>query len=424
MTRDDYRPRIYDDRLRALLSVFGGVLVEGPKWCGKTWTSQNACASELLLADPEGGYATRRLVQADVGAALSGNSPRMIDEWQEVPEVWDAVRFEIDRAGKRGMFILTGSSTPSRKSTIHSGTGRIARLRMGPMTLFESGASRGEVPFACLAGDMALPRAENPLRLEDIAGLCVRGGWPANISVEPGLSHEVPLQYIDSLVNEDAIRYDGVGRDPAKMRLLLRSLARNNQTIVSKRTLLADIGQISEPTLNSYLDALRGLFVLNNIPAWSPNVRSRSRLRTGEKVRLVDPSLAAAALRIGAKKLSADLETLGFLFECLVARDIMSYAEVSSAMVYHYREASNQGRGDLEVDLVIESADDDYSLVEVKLGAGQIDDAERTLIKAAGKLCAAGAKPPRNLAIVCGTVPFAYTTEQGVKVVPIGCLGA
>jgi predicted AAA+ superfamily ATPase len=422
--KKNYIPRIYDARLDALLSLFGGVLVEGPKWCGKTWTSWNASKSELFIADPKDNYATRELVRADVSAALTGERPRLIDEWQEIPEIWDAARFEIDRAGKRGMFVLTGSSNPPKEKTIHSGTGRIARLRMSPMTLFEAGVSRGEIPFASLAGDLPLKRAKNPLALRDLAELCVRGGWPANIKTRGELFRELPLQYIQSLVNEDMNRYDDIERDPYKMDLLLRSLARNNQALVTKKTLLADVGQMSEPTLNSYLNVLKNLFILHSIPAWSPNVRSRIRMRTNEKVRFVDPSLAIASLRLSAERLMSDMKTFGFMFENLVTRDILAYAQITNAKIFHYREAANQGRKELEVDVVIELSDDEYCLVEIKLGANQIEEAESALLRVSEKLVNGGAKAPKSTAIVCGTVPYAYTTESGVKVVPAGCLGA
>jgi predicted AAA+ superfamily ATPase len=291
------------------------------------------------------------------------------------------------------------------------------------MTLSEAGVSAGEIPFNCLVSDQPLPRAENPLSLRDLAVLCVRGGWPGNRDTPGDLAHELPRQYVGSLVNEDVSRYDDVARDPVKMDLLLRSLARNNQTLVSNKTLLADTGQLSEPTLLSYLNVLKNLFVLRNIPAWSPAVRSRSRLRTAEKVRFVDPSLALAALRIGSARLMADWEAFGLMFECLASRDIMAFAEVTGAKVFHYREAANQGRKEREVDLIVETSDNEYSLLEVKLNAAQIDEAEQSLVEVAAKLVTSGAAPPQTLAIICGTVPYAYTTKQGVKVIPLGCLG-
>ncbi|GHU65697.1 hypothetical protein AGMMS49983_13840 [Clostridia bacterium] len=291
------------------------------------------------------------------------------------------------------------------------------------MTLHETGASNGEVSFARVISEAPCPRAENPLTLLNIAEHCVGGGWPTNINTPKDFLHELPLQYIRSLLNEDISRYDDVERDPVKMEFLLRSLARNNQTLVSKKTLLADIGQMSEPTLNSYINVLKNLFILNNIPAWSPNVRSRSRLRTNEKVRFVDPSLAIASLSLSVSKLMGDPETFGFMFENMVSRDILAYAEVINAKVFHYREAMNQDRKELEVDLVVETSSDDYCLIEVKLGAAQIDEAESSLLRVSEKLAAGGAKPPRAMMIICGTVPYAYTMKSGIKVVPIGCLG-
>lgn len=422
--KETYIHRIYDSRLSTLLSLFGGVLVEGPKWCGKTWTSQNACKSEMFIADPRDNYITKKLVKADVYATLSGKYPRLIDEWQEVPEIWDAIRFEIDQAGKNGMFVLTSSSNPPKDKTIHSGTGRIARMKMSPMTLHEAGVSNGEISFESIISDAAITRSENPLTLQRIAELCVGGGWPTNINAPKGFLQELPLQYIRSLVNEDISRYDDVERDPVKMELVLRSLARNNQTLVSNKTLLADIGQISEPTLNSYINVLKNLFILNNIPAWSPNVRSRSRLRTSEKVSFVDPSLAVASLSSNEAKLMNDPEAFGFMFENMVSRDILAYAEIINAKVFHYREAANQGRKELEVDLIVETSSDEYTLIEVKLGASQIDEAESALLRVSEKLVAGGAEIPKSKVIISGTVPYAYTTEHGVKVVPIGCLGS
>jgi predicted AAA+ superfamily ATPase len=291
------------------------------------------------------------------------------------------------------------------------------------MTLFEAGVSRGEIPFADLLNGLPLGRAENPLSLKDIALQCLKGGWPDSVTTADEFAHELPVQYVESLVNEDVSRYDNVERDPVKMSLLLRSLARNNQTLVSKKTLLADIGQMSESTLNSYINVLKNLFVLQSIPAWSPRIRSRSRLRTQEKLRFVDPSLALASLRMNTGRLLNDLETFGLMFECLVARDILAYAEVLGAKVFHYREAANQARKELEVDLVVELADDEYCLIEVKLGAGHIDEAEEALLSVSEKLTEGGVAPPRSMIIICGTVPFAYTTERGILVVPAGCLG-
>jgi predicted AAA+ superfamily ATPase len=419
---NEYGNRIIDEQLNELLRIFGAVVIEGSKGCGKTWAARNASNSEIMIADPDNAFAVRELAQRDPAPLLEGEYPRMIDEWQEAPSIWDAVRYKVDAIGKKGLYILTGSSVPPIGKTIHSGTGRIARLQMRPMTLSEFGDSSKEISFRELVMTDLQPRGENPLNLEKIIDICIRGGWPGALNLPYEEALQIPKQYIQSIANSDISRYDDVDRNSLQTKRLLRSLARNEQTLVSNKTLLADVGNISENTLMSYKNVLEKLFVLENIPPFSPNIRSKSRLRVAEKTRFVDPSLAIAALRLTKEKLLYDLNTFGFMFESMCTRDILSYCIPFRAEVTHYREASNGKNNPNEVDIVLELDNEEYALVEIKLGATQIADAEKSLLHISQKLVSKGAEPPKSMIIICGTVPFAHTLPSGIKVVPIGCL--
>ena len=418
----EYLPRIVDKKVIRYLNIFGAILVQGPKWCGKSTTCAKHSQSQFYIADPEGNFQNRTLAETNPKIVLEGNTPRLIDEWQDAPMIWDAVKFSVDKLGTNGNYILTGSSTPPKHSTFHSGVGRIGKIQMRPMTLSESCNSTNEVSFAGLFEKEEI-HGVNKLGLKEIADLCVRGGWPGNLQTKQDDQIIIPKQYIDSLAGDDMTKYDGITRNSITAKKLLASVARNNQTLVTKRTLMADTG-VSEPTFDNYFNVLTNLFVFENIPAWSPNIRSGVRLRSAEKTRFVDPSLAIAALNLTPGSMINDIKTFGFMFENLCSRDILTYAEIMGAQVYHYHEASRENSSQCEIDLIVELADGEWGGFEIKLGANQIDEAEKNLLKISKKLQDNGAKPPKCLAVISGLSHYAYETPNGVKIVPIGCLSA
>ena len=430
LTKKGYLPRIADAKIEQLMASFGAICVEGPKWCGKTWTTLNHAESVYYVADPALNYQNRQLASIDPSRALSGKEPHAIDEWQEIPGIWDAVRFEVDQQQNRGRFILTGSIMPPKQATAHSGVGRIARLRMRPMTLYESGHTSDEVSFSRLVfGDSFPPRStlcQIETSIDEIANFTSRGGWPDTRGLSLNAALELPRQYISETANTDMSLVDGIPRDPLKVGALLRSLARNNQTMVRNSTLAKDIGlyaeagiSVSAPTVQSYLDALGRLYVIEEIPVWNPNMRSSKRIKTAPKRHFVDPSLAVAALGATPEKLISDLNTFGFLFETLVARDIKVYAEALGAMTYHYNDDSG-----LKVDLVVEMQDGSWSAFEVKLGASQADEAAASLIRLKSKMLKSGVKAPNCLAVICGVSRFGYVRDDSVVVLPITALKA
>lgn len=422
LTQEGYLPRLVDARVSGLLRSFGAVCVEGSKWCGKTWTSLNHANSVYYVADSSGNYQNRRLAELDPEYALLGDPPHLIDEWQEVPSLWDATRFAIDREKSKGRFILTGSSVPPDAATIHSGIGRIARLTMRPMSLAESGDSSRAVSLAVLF-EGGLERHNEAIQLDHLVQLTCRGGWPGALGLEPAGAAEIAAQYIEETARRDMNRVDGRRRDPAKSRRLLRALARNNMTAVTNTTLIRDsqengsLPPFSAPTLISYLGALKKLFVIEELPAWSPKLRSRSRLRVSPKKHFVDPSLAIAALGAAPDQLIADLNTFGFMFENLVIRDLKVYADSMGGQVFHYRDDEN-----LEADAIIELADGRWAGIEVKLGVGQADTAANSLLALRRKITALGGRPPEFLAAICGVCNNSYTRDDGVRVIPATAL--
>lgn len=421
-----YKHRLVDAELALYLKTFGAVCVEGPKWCGKTWTSAHHSASECSLADPRGNFQNRRMAEMDPALVLKGERPRLLDEWQEVPHLWDAVRFGVDDAGKPGQFILTGSATPTTKGVLHSGAGRIARLRMHTMTLFESGDSSGEVSLQKLCqGEFKCNKATGPVALQRLAELIVRGGWPAALGMPLNRSRLLPREYLRAVVNDDINRLDGIKRDSSKMQLLLRSLARNECSLASVRRLVGDIQAVDAQdidikTVNGYLDVLRRLFLLENQQPFGFGLRSSVRVRQAEKWHFTDPSLAAALLGATPKRLLDDLNTLGLLFESLVERDLRIYAGTFNAKLYHYRDYK-----DREIDAVIEMPDGSWGAIEIKLGANQIDAAAAGLIKLRDSLVAESpSNAPAFLCVICGLSDAAYRRPDGVYVVPVTALRA
>ena len=420
--REGYKPRVIDRKVETFLAALGAVVIEGPKWCGKTWTSAQHCNSEFLTGSPEGNFQNKRLAELSPDAVLHGETPRMLDEWQEVPALWDAVRAEVDKRNAKGQFILTGSATPNRKGILHSGAGRIGRIRMRPMTLYESGASSGLVSLFELCDGKLSPCVGDAAALQMLAELVVRGGWPGNIDTPAASVGVVASEYIEALLENDIRRLDEKKRDAHKMRLLLRSLARNESTTASVAVLKKDIGgvdgeNIDDDTISTYLDVLDRLFILDNQLPFAPATRSSMRIKQAEKRHLADPSLACALLKLTPQGLINDLETFGFLFEALCIRDLRVYADSFGAELYHYRDYKSN-----EFDAVIELPDKRWCAVEVKLGANRIDEAAENLLCVNEAIRKAGGAPASTLIVVYGLGNAAYRRADGVFAVPISML--
>ncbi len=423
MKTDNYRNRIIDAKVEEYLDTFGAVCIEGPKWCGKTWTSAHHCRSSIYLGDPANNFQNRRLAELAPQAILAGDTPRLIDEWQEYPPLWDAVRHHVDQSGCPGQFILTGSATPTHKGIMHSGAGRIARIRMRPMSLYESGDSTGQVSLQDVCNARMSPQLTGEVELQHIIQLIIRGGWPAALQRKPHRAHLLPAEYLRAVLADDVYRLDGIQRNSSKMRLLLRSLARNVATTVSLNKLRDDIKtesgeEIDNKTITSYLDVFQRLFLLENLPPFSTNIRSSVRVKQAEKRLFTDPSLACSLLKATPEMLLNDLNTLGFLFESLCVRDLQIYADAFGAKVYHYQDY--QGR---EIDAVLELPDGNWCAFEIKLGARQIDQAAANLCKLRTSIAGEpGGKPPIVLAVICALSNAAYQREDGVFVLPITAL--
>lgn len=423
MIRKEYKLRIIEPKIDQYLETFGAVCIEGPKWVGKTWTSSFHCKSEIYLGDPEGNFQNRRLAEMNPSLTLEGEQPRLIDEWQEVPQIWDAVRHKVDQSKNKGQFLLTGSATPNHKGILHSGAGRIATLRMRPMSLFEYGASLGQVSLESLCNGKINPLMTGEVDLREIIKLILKGGWPANLNMSTENAILLPNEYLKAVLNDDVYRIDGVKRDISKMQLLLRSLARNESTTASNNTLKNDIKSIDDEdvdasTITNYLDVLSRLFLTDNLRPFSSNIRSSVRVKQSEKRLLSDPSLAAALLKASSQNLLSDLNTLGFLFESLCLRDLKIYAESFDASVFHYQDYNGN-----EIDAVIELHDGRWCAFEIKLGANQIDEAVANLLRIKkGIENDPKGKPPSVLCVISGLSNAAYQRDDGVFVVPITSL--
>lgn len=422
MERKDYRPRLIDNIIDSYLKAFGAVCVEGPKWCGKTWTSSYHCQSEIMLGNPDGNFQNRQLAQMSPSLVLEGETPRLIDEWQEVPQLWDAVRYKVDQNSNKGQFILTGSATPNHKGILHSGAGRIAKLRMRPMSLFESGNSSGDISLKDICEGRIEPKISGEVDLRKLIDFIIRGGWPANQETILKQAAYLPIQYIRAVLDDDVYRIDNVKRDKHKMELLLRSLARNEATTVTNKKLKNDIKEIDDEdidveTVSAYLDVFQRLFLTDNQKPFEAKLRSSIRIKQAEKRHLSDPSLAAALLNATPEMLLNDLNTLGFLFEALCERDLKIYAESFDAELYHYQDYNNN-----EMDAVIAMPDGKWCGFEIKLGANQIDMAAENLIKIKNEIKANGGIAPDSLCVICGLSNAAYQRPDGVFVVPITAL--
>ncbi len=411
-----------DEQLKLYLNTFGAVCVEGPKWCGKSWISSYHANSEFLLADPSNNFQNRHLAELSPSLVLKGDAPRLIDEWQEVDELWDAVRYEVDKRGENGQFILTGSSTPKKTKRVHSGAGRIGKLRMRTMSLYESGDSSGAVSLEALCSGKMKETLTGEVDVMDLARYVVRGGFPGSINLPSKNSQLIAKSYIETILNDDAQRIDGKNYDIHKMRLLLASLARNESTTASKSKLISDIGgfendSIDPETATAYLDVFDRLFLFDNQKPFSSSLRSSIRVKQAEKRHFCDPSLPCALLDATPEKLINDLETFGFLFESLCERDLSIYCESFGAKLFHYQDYANR-----EIDAVIELSDGSWCAFEIKLGAHQIEKAAEGLLKVANSIVSQGGKAPSVLCVICGMSNAAYRRSDGVYVVPITAL--
>jgi predicted AAA+ superfamily ATPase len=415
----NYISRISDTLLKKLLESTGAILVEGAKWCGKTQSSLQAANSVVYMQDPDEGPGYLAMADTKPSLVLEGDPPLLLDEWQMAPVLWDAVRFAVDKRGLMGQFILTGSATPSDNLTAHSGTGRIARMLMRPMSLYESNESNGKVSLRDLFDGETDIGAKSTLTIEHIAHAICRGGWPAAV-LSRKQSPQLAMNYVDAVINLDMQHVDGVEKDPERVRVLLQSLARNISTMATARTIMDDMqvneSSITDKTLSSYLNALRRIFVVEDVPAWQPSLRSKTAIRTANKRQFVDPSIATAVMRTNAKGVLQDFETFGFLFESLCTRDLRVYAQAADGVVFHYRDKS-----ELESDLVIKLHDGRWAAIEVKLGMRQIEEAAANLIKLSQKIDTEKMNQPTFLMVLTGG-QVAYKRSDGVLVVPIGCL--
>ena len=423
---DKYKPRIIDTLLKKKLQAKGAVLIEGPKWCGKTTTAANFSATKVMLAKPNEKENFRNLLEIDSDTALSGDAPMLIDEWQTVPKLWDAVRCAVDERQKMGQFILTGSAVPNKEAESqreHSGTGRFAWLTMRPMSLWESGESSGAISLGNLFSSPDKILAKNKLKMQDIAYLICRGGWPMSVDLPKEVALEQAFDYYDAVTKEDVTRVDGVKRSSERVCRLMRAYARHQGTQASIATLKEDLQNndatsLDDDTINSYIDALRKIFVIEDMPAWNPNLRSKTAIRTTDTRYFIDPSIATAALGLGPDDLIGDLNTLGLFFEAMCVRDLRVFSEVLNGRLYHFRDKSG-----LECDAVIHLRNGKYGLIEIKLGGETLINAgAETLNTLADKIDTNRMKSPSFKMILTAVGDYAYRRSDGIYVVPIGVL--
>lgn len=420
-----YLPRIFDNILARRLKAKDAILVEGAKWCGKTSTAQQQAASALYLQDPASRDQNLRIAEINPSLLLEGDVPRLIDEWQLAPKLWDAVRFEADKRQEFGQFILTGSTAPpSKGARRHTGTGRIGRMTMRPMALAESGESNAKVSLSSLLAGDPLPMAKSDITLGDLAFLVCRGGWPRSVNASDTVALQQAFDYLDAIVEDDISDIDDTPRDPMRARAIMRSYARMVSSQGKISQMVADVARSDDPsadaTVRSYLSALRRLFVLEELPAWNPNLRSKAAVRTTDTRHFTDPSIAVAALGANPDGLIADMRTFGLLFESLCIRDLRTYMEALDGSVSHYRDSTGR-----ECDAVVHLRNGAYGLVEVKLGGeGLIDEGASNLLDLTKKIDTETMGEPTFLMVLTGVGDYSYPREDGVLVVPIGTLGA
>lgn len=419
-----YKQRIADRLLERKVLGKGAVLIEGPKWCGKTTTAKQLAKSFLDLGDTAVLKQSESLIEISPQMLLKGETPRLIDEWQALPSIWDTIRSEVDNRGKPSQFILTGSSIlPEADETIHSGTGRFATINMRPMSLYESGESTGTVSLMDLFEGKSMEVQQNDLTIEDIAYLTCRGGWPWATLISKDVALDQAFDYVDSVLKKDIQRVDKVKRSAERAKLLLRSFARNISQQVSYATIRKDIlsndaSTLDEDTVADYITALKKLFVIEDLAAWNPNIRSKAAIRTSDTRHFVDPSIGTAVLGLGPQDLINDIKSFGFFFEDLVVRDLRVYADALDGELYHYRDSNG-----LECDTVLHRRNGSYALIEVKIGGEQnIEDGATNLISLAQNIDTDKMQAPSFMAVIVGVGKYAYQRKDGVYVIPIGCL--
>ena len=420
----EYKKRVVDELLQFKLRSKGAVLIEGAKWCGKTTTAEQVANSILYMDAPTSKQQNVTMAEISPKLLLDGSTPRLIDEWQLAPKLWDAIRFEVDHRGKMGQFILTGSAVPvDTKEITHSGTGRFTWLTMRPMSLFESGESNGSFSLRKLFEGEKNDICVGNIDIEQLAFLVCRGGWPQAINLHDDEALVQAFDYYDAVVHSDINRADNIQKNPMRVKGLMKSYARNQGGQISNATIVQDIKgndefSINEVTVASYLTALERIFVIEEMDAWNPNLRSKTSIRTSKTRYFVDPSIAVAALEIGPRDLINDLKTFGFLFETLAIRDLRVYAQALSGWVYHYRDKSG-----LECDAVLHLRNGSYGLIEIKLGGDKlIEEGSQNLKKLADKIDTTRMKSPSFLMVLTGVGKYAYQREDGIYIVPIGCL--
>lgn len=420
----EYKKRIADEILKRKLEGKGAVLIEGPKWCGKTTTAEQISNSLLYMNDPKNAKQNVIMSEIDPQRLLKGETPRLIDEWQIAPKLWDAVRYEVDHRGELGQFILTGSAVPpNTKEITHSGTGRFSWLTMRPMSLYESGESTGEVSLKELFSSPSTVSGTAEINIDKLAFLVCRGGWPQATIMRDEIALEQATDYYDDVIHSDINRADNIQKKPERVKRLMRSLARNQGSQTPNTVICEDIKVNDEETLNeetvaSYINALKKIFVVEDMAAWNPNLRSKTAIRTSDTRYFVDSSIAVAALGIGPDDLIADLNTFGLLFETMAVRDLRVYTDALNGEVYHFRDKDG-----LECDAVIYLRNGSYGLVEIKLGGDRlIEEGASTLKQLKDKIDTTKMKEPSFLMVLTGTGDYAYRRPDGVYIVPLGTL--
>lgn len=427
--KKEYLPRILDKTLDEMLDLVGAVLIAGPKWCGKTTTAERHAKSVLKMQDPDKTKAYLTTAETKPSLLLIGDKPRLIDEWQMAPVLWDAIRTSVDEIGEEGLYILTGSTSVDNNKIMHSGTGRIAKLVMLPMSLYESKESVGNISLKELFENKTLDidGKQSSLTIERLIEVACRGGWPSSLSKEKGKDLMVARMYLDNICDSDCSTVDGVRRDPRRMRTILRSYARNVSTLATDKSILDDVvvndSNMDSRTLKSYLTALEKLYVIEEVPAWCPNIRSASAIRSSNKREFIDPSIAVASLNLTPQMLMQDLNTFGFIFETLCIRDLKAYSMALGGEVSYYHDKYG-----LESDCVLHLNDGRYALIEFKLGSKQIEDGAKhllelqQLIKDHNRDSKGGKMREPDLLVIITGGEMAYTRNDGVKIIPIGCL--
>jgi len=419
LTEKGYKKRLIDIKIKHYLTLFGGLSIEGPKWCGKTWTALNHANSVVFMLDPENNYSNREAAKLNPASILGGSKPLLVDEWQEVPAIWDAVRFASDRTSEKGLYLLTGSVTPKEGSFTHSGAGRIGRIRMHTMSLFESGDSSGAVSLLSLFDGDKIDSGISKLSQEKLINLIIRGGWPENINAKKDDAGILPSQYIMALAETDITEADNKKRNPELALHLLAAVARTNMTQAGLSTIVADVqsrfGDVSRQTVSDYLSTLVRLYVIDEIPQWFPELRDKLRLRKAPKRMLADPSITISALKARPCDLERDPRTLGGVFENLCIRDLLVYSEVIGAKLSHYHDSNG-----VEVDAIIELGTK-WAGVEVKLGAHRVGEGAASLLRLQKKVVSKGADEPSFLCVITAGGAL-YTRDDGIHVIPIDCL--